>query len=130
MCILLCVMDHNFWTANSLSMYDSFLERIITGLKHTWKLERSKKSGDPHPPPLPLDMDSFIFLAEYQENMGYIRRFMAFFVVNIFLLPSIFQMARSKYMSTTISFFQMTLKQSKQEGMALIWIVFWLLANP
>jgi hypothetical protein len=75
-------------------------------------------------------MDSFIFLAEYQENMGYIRRFMAFFVVNIFLLPSIFQMARSKYMSTTISFFQMTLKQSKQEGMALIWIVFWLLANP
>ena len=33
-------------------MYDSSLESKITGLKHTWKLKKSRKSGEP--PPLPL----------------------------------------------------------------------------
>ena len=42
----------------------------------------------------------FIFLAEYQEIQG-IRRFMDFFVVDVFSLTAIFQVAGSETKSTT-----------------------------
>ena len=43
----------------------------------------------------------FIFLAEYQEIWG-MRRFMDFFVVDVFSLPAIFQVTGSENTSTTI----------------------------
>ena len=39
------ICDHNFWTDNSKTKYESFLERRTKDLKHTRKTKSESKIG-------------------------------------------------------------------------------------
>ena len=41
----LCLVDHNFWTANNKNKYDSLLERRKEALKHTKRTKSESKIG-------------------------------------------------------------------------------------